>query len=489
MFLAGEDTLDVVELVQGLHGREVVDVDGENLIAYLAQHGVIELENGQLVARAAAGDIAQILGDGVVVAVVVLQLLEHLVGTFDDGGWHAGEFCDVDTEAVLTATLDQLTDKYHLAVDFLDAHVVVDDALEGLLHLVQLVVVGGEQRLGPRGVLVDVLDDAPGDGYAVVGARAASQLVEKDEAALAHVVEDGGCLGHLYHKGGLAQRDVVAGAHAGENLVHDADAGLLGGHETAHLRHQRDERRLAQQRRFTRHVGTSDNHDLLVIVAQADAVGHIGLARRQLALDDGMSAHGDVDVEAVVKHWAVVAVFHRYARQGVEAVELGDDGAIVLDSRDILGHGRYQFIEQAALDDEYFLLGTQDFFLIFLEFLCHIALGIDQRLLANPLLGHLVLVGVAHLDIVAEHVVVGNLQTRDARLLTQGALHRYQIVLAAARDVAQFVELGVDTTADDVATVGLVGGVGVDFTLDTVADDGAGVQLFAQAAQHVTGSL
>ena len=57
-FLACEDALDVVELVQGLDRREVVDINGEDLVAYLAQHGVVELENGQLIARSVGGDIS-----------------------------------------------------------------------------------------------------------------------------------------------------------------------------------------------------------------------------------------------------------------------------------------------------------------------------------------------------------------------------------------------------------------------------------------------
>ena len=204
-----------------------------------------------------------------------------------------------------------------------------------------------------------------------------------------------------------------------------------------------------------------------------------------MALDNRVTSHRDVNVQTVVKHRTVVAVFHRYTRQGIEAVKLGNDGAIVLDSRDILSHSGHQFIEQATFNDKDFLLGTQDFFLIFLEFLSHIALGIDKRLLAYPLLGHFVLVGVAHLDIVAEHIIICYLEAGNTRLVAQLALHGHQIVLAAARDVAQFVELGIHATADDVASVGLVRGIGVDLALDAVTDDGTRIQLLAQAAQHL----
>ena len=104
----------------------------------------------------------------------------------------------------------------------------------------------------------------------------------------------------------------------------------------------------------------------------------------------------------------------------------------MLDSGYVLGDGRHEFVEQASLDDEYLLLGTQDFFLIFLEFLCDVALGVDERLFAYPFCGNFVLVGVAHLDVVAKHVVVGNLQARNTGLIAQCALHGHQIVLAAA---------------------------------------------------------
>ena len=41
---AGEDAADVVELGEGFEGGEVVDVDAEDFVAHLLQHGVVELE-------------------------------------------------------------------------------------------------------------------------------------------------------------------------------------------------------------------------------------------------------------------------------------------------------------------------------------------------------------------------------------------------------------------------------------------------------------
>ena len=80
----------------------------------------------------------------------------------------------MNTEGVLRAAPLQLAHKNHLAVNLLHRHVVVLDALEVLLHLVQLVVVGGKERTGLRlGVLVQILHDGPCNRDAVVGAGAA----------------------------------------------------------------------------------------------------------------------------------------------------------------------------------------------------------------------------------------------------------------------------------------------------------------------------
>jgi hypothetical protein len=58
-------------------------------------------------------------------------------------------------------------------------------------ELGQLVVVGREQRAAFP-VVVQVLGDGPGDREAVVGARAAADLVEDDEGCGASPAQDGG---------------------------------------------------------------------------------------------------------------------------------------------------------------------------------------------------------------------------------------------------------------------------------------------------------
>ena len=68
----------------------------------------------------------------------------------------------MDTEGVLRAALLQLSEEDDLALHLLHADVVVFYAREVLLHLVQLVVVGGKERAGNGGTEFCVTDTGIG---------------------------------------------------------------------------------------------------------------------------------------------------------------------------------------------------------------------------------------------------------------------------------------------------------------------------------------
>ena len=207
----------------------------------MAQHRVVQLEERQLHAfLRTPAEVGKALADGIA-RVGRLKLAEHFVGTAYYRRGHSGELCDMDAEAVLAAAFFELADEHHLAVDFLYGHIVVGNALECLGHLVELVVMGGKKGLGAETrILVNVFHYRPSNGNAVVGARAAPQLVEEHEAALAEVVEYRRRLVHLHHKRGFAERYVVGSPHTGENLVDYAYLGGIGRHEAADLRQQDD---------------------------------------------------------------------------------------------------------------------------------------------------------------------------------------------------------------------------------------------------------
>ena len=76
------------------------------------------------------------------------------------------------------------------------------------------------------------------------------------------------------------------------------------------------------------------------------------------------------------------------------------------------------------------LLSAEDLLLVFLELGEDVSLGIGQGLLACPVLGHLVFVGGAYLDVVAEDIIIGYLERRDARTFALASLELKEVVLS-----------------------------------------------------------
>src|SRR5437588_1673003 len=87
-------------------------------------------------------------------------------------------------------------------------------------------VMRGEQRFGPD-LIMQMLDDRPCQAQPVERAGAASNFVQNDQAAEGGVVEDVGGLTHLDHERRLTAREIVAGANAGENPVHEVNSSFV----------------------------------------------------------------------------------------------------------------------------------------------------------------------------------------------------------------------------------------------------------------------
>ena len=450
----------------------------------MSEHRVVELEKAELHAFAALADLDGGLGDAVV-AVAVLQLLKDDLGALDDAGRHAGELGHVDTEGVGTATGHELAKEDDLLVDFFHRHVVVVDAREGFFHLVELVIVRGEE--GARmafGVFVEKLDDGPGDGDAVVSRGAAAQLVEEHEAAIGETVHDGGGFAHLDHEGGLAHRDVVAGADAGENFVDDANACAFGRYEAAHLGEQHDEGRLAQQGRLTGHVGTGDDDDLLLLGVEAHVVGDVGFAGRHLGFDDGVAAFDDFELGRLVDLGTDVMTLFGHPGQIQVAVEGGQLGGVVLQRADVGQGSGEQFLVDACFEDEDALVGAHNLLFIFLQLLGDVTLGADQGLLAHPFGRHFVLERIPHLQVVAEDVVESDLETLDAGPLGFALLQVGEVLPAVGRNAAQVVEFGIHAVGNVSALVGERGRVGREGGGNAVAQGGEGVHAAADVAKR-----
>ena len=90
----------------------------------------------------------------------------------------------MDTKRVLTPTPFEFTQEYHLIVDLLHRDIIVLDAREVFLHLIELVIVGSKEgsRM-PFGILMEILHNRPGNRNTIVSAGASAQLVEEHEGA------------------------------------------------------------------------------------------------------------------------------------------------------------------------------------------------------------------------------------------------------------------------------------------------------------------
>ena len=129
------------------------------------------------------------------------ELREDFLGTGDDITGEAGELGNVDAVGAVGAAGGDLSEKDHLALFFGDEDVEVECARESIAEFDKLMVVSGKSGAGAEaGVVVDVLDDGPRDGEAVIGAGSPARLVQDDEGAVGGLVEDGGGFDHLNHE-------------------------------------------------------------------------------------------------------------------------------------------------------------------------------------------------------------------------------------------------------------------------------------------------
>ena len=200
-----------------------------------------------------------------------------------------------------------------------------------------------------------------------------------------------------------------------------------------------------------------------------------------------MPAFGYVDIQGIVDFRTVVTVVERCAGERQQAVEPRYERSVELYCRNIGGNVGHQRVEKLCLYCENLILRAKNLLLVFLKFLCDIALSVYKRLLPYPLLRNFFLMRIAHLDIVAEHVIIGYFQARYAGCLAFALLYVKQIVLSGIGNLAQVVQLLTDTLTYDVAAVCHIRSVRIKLALYTVADCGASVELLTHRAQHRIG--
>src|SRR5690606_11292513 len=160
-------------------------------------------------------------------------------------------------------------------------------------------------------------------------------------------------------------------------------------------------------------------------------------------LDHRMAPILDEETRALIDDGTDVAALRREAREGREHVDLGDGLRDLLILRDLRRGCLAELEEALVLDLVRSLARVEDLVLVVLELGGDETLAVLERLLAEPIVRHLVAMRVRHLEVVAENLVVADLEARDSRALALRLLKACEPALALPRDLPELVELGI----------------------------------------------
>src|SRR5258708_6379235 len=302
--------LEACQLVERLERTEALDLDAGKLGHQRMRH--ID-RKAQLVSRARGADQRLRL----------LQADEELPCPRRHHRGEPGNFSHVDAiAAVRPARHDPVQERDPAAV-LADLDAVIAQRGEPLCQGRQLVEMGGEQGLAAKpGSVMDVLDYSLSDADAVIGAGAAPDLIDDQQAPVGGVVEDVGGLDHLNHEGRQPAGDGVVGTDAGEDAIDDADASLIRGHEAARLGQDHEDSALSQVGAFSGHVRPRQEEHPSVLV-KAQVVGH-EVPRTQRRLHQRMPPAPYRDGISVEDIGACPAMLDSGGRQAVQGVEITD---------------------------------------------------------------------------------------------------------------------------------------------------------------------
>ena len=167
--------------------------------------------------------------------------------------------------------------------------------------------------------IVQELGDGPGERYSVVGAGAAADLVENDQASRWHC-SNVRRLGHLHHEGALERAQFVAGPTR-VKIRSTSRYGLFCS-TSSHLGHERNQGRLPNVNAFARHVWAGNEHDLALVGSKDKVVGNEG-SRRQNLIENRMAALAHVHNRVVDEFRPAIRPRRRQLGQSGQHVQRG----------------------------------------------------------------------------------------------------------------------------------------------------------------------
>ena len=228
---------------------------------------------------------------------------------------------------------------------------------------------------------------------------------------------------------------------------HDAEPRAPRRDEAADLREQGDQRHLAEVGGLARHVRPGEDHDAVGDI-QARVVGHEGPAS-EAQLDQGVAPGLDVGDRRAVDDGPHPALVVGDGGQRLGHIGGGAGSGATEQRGAVGGDPAHRLGQQLQLAGQGALAGAQHDALLLLEPRGDVALGADQRLLAQVVGWHRLPVGVGDLEVVAEDPVVTDLERADAGALPLLPLQPGDEVAGLGGGAVQPVQLGVGPVADE----------------------------------------
>ena len=237
------------------------------------------------------------------------------------------------------------------------------------------------------------------------------------------LVQDRRGLDHLDHEGRAAARQIVGGADPAEQAVDDADPGRAGRHVGAHLRQDRDQRVLPQKGALAGHVGTGDEPDPVV----APRRSHWRRTRRRyLRRRAPPRPSGDArrEISNAVPSSTTGRTQPHFRRELGERRREIEGGKCRRGGGD-LGAARHHLADEILVEAQFErqgpLGGAGDLGFELGQLGRRVALRPGHRLAVDELRPELAGMVGRHLDVIADHVVVADLQSRDRGLARRSA--------------------------------------------------------------------
>ena len=340
----------------------------------------------------------------------------------DDSRRKTGEPRDVNPVGPVGSTVDDLMQKNDLSLPLTNLHRMAGQPFKVLTKGGEFMIMRREQRTAAIHGM-EMFQRRPGNGKPVIGRRAAADLVEDHKRAIGGAIQNGGGLDHFNHEGGPAARQVIGSADAAEKPVDDTDGGAVGRHEQPGLGHDGNMRILPQKSGFACHVRAGDQPDIS-ITAELAVIGDEALTGCKHGLNHCVPATDDVKTAVIpyVRTAEIPAGGQRRRCHG--HINSGEGSCRRRQVFRLRQNGapkpieNFQFARQSPVCRrrqvafQFGKLGGGE------PHCLRGRLAMNKAVILHQLFG----MRVAHIDMIAEHVVMLDLQRRDPGGLTVALL-------------------------------------------------------------------